>query len=103
MLNSASSWPQRFTVAPEQSGRRLDLFLADELPQFSRAALQRAIDAGHVRVDEAACKASLRLRAGSHVVVDQIAVPRKGPPRRISHLRFFMKTTPSSWSISRPA
>lgn len=79
MSNSAPSWPQSFTVAPEQTGRRLDVFLADQLPDFSRAALQRAIDAGHVRVDDAACKASLRLRAGSQIVVDQIATPREGP------------------------
>ena len=30
------SWPQRLTVAPEQAGRRLDVFLAEQLPTFSR-------------------------------------------------------------------
>jgi 23S rRNA pseudouridine1911/1915/1917 synthase len=55
------------------------VFLAERLPAFSRATLRRAIDAGHVRVDDATCKASLRLRAGSQVVVDQMEVPREGP------------------------
>jgi 23S rRNA pseudouridine1911/1915/1917 synthase len=66
-------------VAPQEAGQRLDVFLAAQLPEFSRATLQRAIDAGHVRVAGGACKASLRLREGSQIVVNQIAVPREGP------------------------
>jgi 23S rRNA pseudouridine1911/1915/1917 synthase len=49
------------------------------LPALSRATLRRAIDAGHVRVDEVICKPSLRLRAGSQIVVQQVDVPREGP------------------------
>ena len=41
--------------------------------------MRRAIDAGHVQVDDATCKASLRLRAGNEVVVQQVEVPREGP------------------------
>jgi 23S rRNA pseudouridine1911/1915/1917 synthase len=55
------------------------VFLAEAIPAFSRAALRRAIDAGHVRVDDADCKPSLRLRAGSQIVVHEIEVPREGP------------------------
>jgi 23S rRNA pseudouridine1911/1915/1917 synthase len=55
------------------------VFLAEQLPNFSRATLQRAIDAGHVRVDGGPGKASLRLREDSVVVVEQIAAPREGP------------------------
>jgi 23S rRNA pseudouridine1911/1915/1917 synthase len=55
------------------------------LPAFSRATLQRAIDAGHVLVDDIAAKPSLRLRAGNQVVVRQIEVPREGPaPQNIA-------------------
>ncbi|HVT27526.1 MAG TPA: RluA family pseudouridine synthase [Lacipirellulaceae bacterium] len=79
MSSHLSSWPQRLTVAPEQAGLRLDVFLAQQFPAFSRAFVRRAIDAGHVRVDGTACKPSLRLREGSLVVVDQIEVPREGP------------------------
>jgi 23S rRNA pseudouridine1911/1915/1917 synthase len=77
--NDLPSWPQRFTVTTEQAGRRLDVFLAEQLPQFSRSILQRSIDAGHVRVDDAIPKASLRLDDGSIVVVEQVAAPREGP------------------------
>src|SRR4051812_1799868 len=73
------SWPQRFTVAPDQAGQRLDVFLAHQLPTFSRSTLRRSIDAGHVRVNDAACKASLRLDPGNVVVVHQVAAPREGP------------------------
>jgi 23S rRNA pseudouridine1911/1915/1917 synthase len=55
------------------------VFLAERMPAFSRAVLRRAIDVGHVRVDGGACKASLRLRDGSRVVVAQLDVPRPGP------------------------
>jgi 23S rRNA pseudouridine1911/1915/1917 synthase len=41
--------------------------------------VRRAIDAGHVRVDGGACKASLRLRASQQVAVEQLDVPREGP------------------------
>lgn len=41
--------------------------------------MRRAIDAGLVRVDDAACKASLRLRSGAQVLINQIAPPREGP------------------------
>ena len=65
--------------APDQAGQRLDVFLAEAIPAFSRATLRRAIDAGHVQVDGAVSKPSLRLRPGSLVAVQQIDVPREGP------------------------
>jgi 23S rRNA pseudouridine1911/1915/1917 synthase len=59
--------------------------LAAHLPAFSRATLQRAIDAGHVLVDDGIAKPSLRLRTGNDVVVRQIEVPREGPaPQNIA-------------------
>jgi 23S rRNA pseudouridine1911/1915/1917 synthase len=68
-----------FTVSPDEAGRRLDLFLADKLPEFSRATLRRAIDAGFVLVDGTAAKPAARLKALSEVIVQQVDVPRKGP------------------------
>lgn len=73
-----------FLVAPDEAGQRLDVFLAAKLPAISRATVRRAIDAGHVRVADATCKASLRMKAGWQVVVQRIDVPREGPaPRKI--------------------
>jgi 23S rRNA pseudouridine1911/1915/1917 synthase len=41
--------------------------------------LRRAIDAGHVRLNDRPCKASLRLKAGGQVVVLQLEPPPEGP------------------------
>lgn len=79
MTNASTDWPRRYIVAPERAGERIDVFLTEQLHQFSRATVRRAIDAGHVRVDDVLCKASLRLRPGSTVVIEQIDVPREGP------------------------
>jgi 23S rRNA pseudouridine1911/1915/1917 synthase len=49
------------------------------VPQFSRAALRRAIDARQILVDGRPAKPSLRLRAGNEVVVLRLDVPREGP------------------------
>ncbi len=66
-------------VPPEVAGQRLDVFLTGKLTQYSRANVRRAIDAGHVRVNSEACKASLKLKTGWVVFVNQIDVPREGP------------------------
>jgi 23S rRNA pseudouridine1911/1915/1917 synthase len=66
-------------VSPDAAGQRLDRFLAQALPSFSRATIQRAIDAGHVRVDNSVAKSSLRLKAANVVILDQLDVPREGP------------------------
>lgn len=73
------SWPQQWAVAPDEAGQRLDVFLTSRLPTFSRATLQRAVDARQVLVDDRVEKASLRLRAGNVVVVAGVDVPRPGP------------------------
>jgi 23S rRNA pseudouridine1911/1915/1917 synthase len=72
-------------VAPDEAGQRLDVYLTGRFPAFSRATVRRAIDAGHVRVEDSSCKASLRLKSGWLVAVAQIEVPREGPaPQEIS-------------------
>lgn len=73
------SWPRQWTVASDQAGQRLDVFLAGQLPSFSRATLRRVIDAGRVHVGAQQAKASLRLRAAEVVVVDGVDAPRPGP------------------------
>jgi 23S rRNA pseudouridine1911/1915/1917 synthase len=55
------------------------VFLAERLADVSRASVRRAIDAGLVRVDDASCKASQRLHAGSQVIVNHLDAPRAGP------------------------
>jgi 23S rRNA pseudouridine1911/1915/1917 synthase len=55
------------TVSAAEAGRRLDLWLAAQLPELSRTRVQALIDEGRVQVDGAPRKASHRLRAGERV------------------------------------
>jgi 23S rRNA pseudouridine1911/1915/1917 synthase len=61
--------PIFLAVAPEHAGKRLDQFLTAQLPETSRARVQQLIAEEKVRVNDAAAKASLRLRGGEQVAV----------------------------------
>ena len=61
---------QTFTVPADAEGERLDRYLAGEVPQYSRARIQRLIDDGHVvctRVKRT--KANVQLREGAVITV----------------------------------
>jgi 23S rRNA pseudouridine1911/1915/1917 synthase len=60
--------PFSVTVAPHQAHRRLDAFVAEALPDCSRALAAQLIRQGLIRVDGRTCaKPSLRLLPGSAV------------------------------------
>jgi 23S rRNA pseudouridine1911/1915/1917 synthase len=61
--------PINFIVAAEESGKRLDQFLAAALTDVSRARVQQLIEQKLVLVDGKAGKASLRLRGGESIAV----------------------------------
>jgi 23S rRNA pseudouridine1911/1915/1917 synthase len=65
-------------VSDASRGARLDRWLAAQCPQLSRARLQQLIEAGLVQVNGAAAKASLKLRGGERIVVEE----RPRPPLR---------------------
>jgi 23S rRNA pseudouridine1911/1915/1917 synthase len=67
---------RRLRVAPAAAGARLDRWLADTVPDLSRARLQALIDAGRVRVDGAVRKAAYRVHGGEAVEVE---VPPPAP------------------------
>ena len=49
---------------------RLDVWLADRLPEFSRSRLQKSIAQGHIRVDERVCNdKNYKLKSGDRVCV----------------------------------
>lgn len=58
------------TAREEHRGRRLDQFLQDSLPQYSRARLQEWIRGGRVRVDGEARKPAFPLTPGAVIRVD---------------------------------
>lgn len=57
------------------AGRRLDLWLAEKLPELSRTRLKALVEAGHVSVDGRVVKPSVRLKAGQRVRVTVPALP----------------------------
>ncbi|MEE3372803.1 MAG: RluA family pseudouridine synthase [Planctomycetota bacterium] len=61
---------QQLIVTADQAGQRLDAFLAQAFPAFSRAQLQRTITAGAVSVDKEPVKPSYRLRAEQLVSIE---------------------------------
>jgi 23S rRNA pseudouridine1911/1915/1917 synthase len=67
-------------VANEAAGQRLDQFLRGELPEYSRAFLQKLIEQGHVAVNGGPAKASYKVRIGDRVRVE---IP---PPRPLATL-----------------
>ncbi|HTQ38894.1 MAG TPA: RluA family pseudouridine synthase [Pirellulales bacterium] len=71
--------PIERVVEPQHSGCRLDVFLARQFPEFSRAQLRRAIDAGSVVLNNHPAKAGQRLKGGDHLRFELPEIPRPGP------------------------
>lgn len=53
----------------EESNERLDLFLVQQMPDFSRAHIQKLISSGAVQVNQKEKKANYKLRAGDQVEI----------------------------------
>jgi 23S rRNA pseudouridine1911/1915/1917 synthase len=79
------SIPIVIPVAAEDAGRRLDQFLTTRLQGVSRARVQELIAEGKVLVNDAAAKASLKLRGSEHVTIlgDAQRAPLKALPEDI--------------------
>lgn len=79
------TFPTLISVAQEDEGRRLDQFLTMRLEGVSRARVQELIAEGKVLVNDAAAKASLKLRGGERVAVLSAAqrAPLKALPEDI--------------------
>src|ERR1700719_2936843 len=66
---------QKLVSASRDSGRRLDLFLAERVPELSRTRIQELIRDGNVRVDGGVAKVSHRIAAGETIEVEVLARP----------------------------
>ena len=62
-----------FTISPEQAGQRLDAFLASQIEGWSRARLQRLIEAEDALVNRKPAKASYKLREHDELEVELIS------------------------------
>jgi 23S rRNA pseudouridine1911/1915/1917 synthase len=60
---------ESFTVEPGAAGCRLDVWLAEKLPDLSRTRLKALVEAGRASVDGRTVKPSARLKPGQRVVV----------------------------------
>ena len=59
-----------FTVTDNERGQRLDRFLQTQMPERSRAFLQKLIEQGNARVNGQPHKASYSVRTGDQVSVE---------------------------------
>ncbi len=55
------------TVKEDDFGKRIDSFLSDEIPDFSRSYLKKILDNGAVSVKGKAVKASYRIKTGDEI------------------------------------
>ncbi len=62
-----------FTVSPEDVGKRLDAYLAENIEDWSRARLQRLISEGDVSINEKDAKSSYKLRGNEEIEVELTA------------------------------
>src|SRR5712692_739628 len=70
-----------FEVTAEDTGTRLDKYLAAHLPELSRSQLQRLIQEGQVSIAHGSVAASYRVRGGDVITLD---VPPPRPARPVS-------------------
>jgi 23S rRNA pseudouridine1911/1915/1917 synthase len=70
------TFPKHFSVKAEDAGKRLDQFLVGQIADTSRARVQQLIDEHKVLVNDAAAKASLRLRGGERIaILGEVTLP----------------------------
>ncbi len=72
---ACSTKPQTLTAASGDAGRRLDLFVAEGVPDLSRTRIQELVREGHVRVDGHIAKVSQRISAGETIEIDVLPRP----------------------------
>jgi 23S rRNA pseudouridine1911/1915/1917 synthase len=59
-----------FVADAAAAGKRLDAYLAQAIPEISRARVQMLIEAGQVRVDGAAASSKQKLRGGEAIEIE---------------------------------
>jgi len=59
-----------FAADAAAAGMRLDVYLAQAIPEISRARVQMLVEAGQVRVDGAAAKGKQKMRGGEAIEIE---------------------------------
>lgn len=71
--------PVDVVVGDEYAGARLDWFIAQTFPSYSRTHIRKSINESNVRVNGKRTKAAQRLQAGDQVRVQLPELPKEGP------------------------
>ncbi len=77
--NELSHEERQLVVPDEGAGARLDWFLAQQFPAYSRVLLRKVINAAGVKVDGQRVKAAHKLRGGERITIALPDLPREGP------------------------
>jgi 23S rRNA pseudouridine1911/1915/1917 synthase len=78
-LPDPAQQPVDVTVPDEHAGARLDWFIAQTFPSYSRTHIRKAINLQEVRVNGRRAKAAMRMTAGDVVNVVLPELPKEGP------------------------
>lgn len=80
-----TDFPLTLTASADDSGQRLDQYLAARLADVSRARVQQLIERGEVLVNAAAVKASQRLKGNEQITITgpPLAAPLRAIPEEI--------------------
>lgn len=76
---SLSSTPLEVVVPPTHADVRLDWFLAQQFPRYSRVMLRKVINAAGVKVDGVRVKAAYRLQGGQTISIVLPELIREAP------------------------
>lgn len=75
-VNGFTTTPVEFVVTAGESPKRIDLFLANRDPAFSRSALQRLIEEGRIQINGRTVRSSQKIKPGDCI---RLEVPRPEP------------------------
>ena len=75
MPPAADAPVRRFTIGESDAGRRLDQYLAAQLPELSRTRIQELIAEGRARVSGGSVRPSHRVAAGESVEIEVLPRP----------------------------
>jgi len=91
-------FPLTIAVPAAAAGQRLDQFLAEQIPDVSRARVQQMLREEKALVNGAIAKSSLKLRGGEQITILGEVQPRRCEPSpRTSLSTLFTKTTTWRW------
>lgn len=66
-------------VKPEESGIRIDRFLADKFKDLSRSFIKKLIEEGKIKVNGRAIEPSYKVKAEDEIEIEELSKPQRAP------------------------